>query len=86
MMTVPHTVVIIAVDAETDARIQRILKNDFANATCLTVAHRLNTILDSDYIIVMENGRAAEFDTPKKLLQKGGLFKELVDTWEEEHT
>jgi ATP-binding cassette, subfamily C (CFTR/MRP), member 1 len=75
-----------AVDAETDARIQRVLRFDFDKATVLTVAHRLNTIMDSDYILVMDDGRAAEFDAPSKLLAKqDGLFKKLVDTWEEQH-
>ena len=74
-----------AVDAEADARIQRILRTDFARATTLTVAHRLNTIMDSTHILVMDDGRAAEFDTPANLLAKGGLFKDLVDKWEEEH-
>jgi ATP-binding cassette subfamily C (CFTR/MRP) protein 1 len=74
-----------AIDAEADARIQRVLRNDFANATTLTVAHRLNTIMDSTHILVMADGKAVEFDTPSNLLAKGGLFKDLVDRWEEEH-
>ena len=75
-----------AVDAETDSRMQSIFRTDFANATCLTVAHRLNTIMDSDYLLVMDDGRAAEFDTPHNLLQtQDGIFKKLVDTWEKEH-
>ena len=67
-----------AADIETDAAIQRVLRTEFASATCLTVAHRLNTIMDSDYILVMDDGRAAEFDRPNALLQRGGLFRDLV--------
>lgn len=74
-----------AIDAEADARIQRVLRTDFANATTLTVAHRLNTIMDSTHILVMADGQCAEFDTPSNLLSRGGLFKDLVDKWEEEH-
>ena len=74
-----------SIDAEADARIQKVLRTDFANATTLTVAHRLNTIMDSTHILVMSDGKAAEFDTPSKLLAKGGLFKKLVDKWEEEN-
>ena len=74
-----------AIDAEADARIQRVLRTDFANATTLTVAHRLNTIMDSSHILVMADGKAVEFDTPSNLLSRGGLFKDLVDKWEEEH-
>ena len=67
-----------AVDADTDARIQKVMRSEFADATCITVAHRINTIMDSDFILVMDNGQAAEFDTPKKLLAKGGMFRGLV--------
>jgi ABC-type multidrug transport system fused ATPase/permease subunit len=42
-----------AVDVETDASIQKAIKEEFANATCLTVAHRLNTIMDSDKVIIL---------------------------------
>jgi ABC-type multidrug transport system fused ATPase/permease subunit len=73
-----------SIDAEADNRIQRVLRTDFANATTLTVAHRLNTIMDSTHILVMSDGKAEEFDTPSSLLQKGGLFKDLVDRWEEQ--
>ena len=68
-----------AVDADTDARIQKVMRSDFANATCLTVAHRINTIMDSNYILVMSDGQAAEFDTPQRLMDRGGLFRDLVD-------
>eukprot|EP00804_Cyclotella_cryptica_P002769 CCRYP_021220-RE/>CCRYP_021220-RE protein AED:0.04 eAED:0.04 QI:4107/1/1/1/1/0.71/7/473/383 len=73
-----------SVDADTDARIQRVFREEFKDATCITVAHRLNTIMDSDFVLVMDDGRAAEFDKPSALLSKGGLFKGLVDAWDEE--
>jgi len=76
-----------SVDADTDARIQRVFRTEFKNATCITVAHRLNTIMDSDLVLVMDNGKAAEFDKPSSLLSKeGGIFKSLVDAWEEENS
>ncbi len=74
-----------SVDADTDARIQRVMRTEFKDSTCITVAHRINTILDSDYILVMDDGQAAEFDKPDVLLKKGGLFKDLVDAWDKEH-
>ena len=40
-----------AVDVETDAAIQQTIREEFADATCLTVAHRLNTIMDSDKVL-----------------------------------
>ena len=67
-----------AVDAETDAAIQKVMREEFSAATVLTVAHRINTIMDSSYILVMSDGRASEFDTPKKLLEEGGLFRDLA--------
>jgi ATP-binding cassette subfamily C (CFTR/MRP) protein 1 len=72
-----------AVDADTDARIQRVMRVDFQHATCITVAHRINSILDSDYILVMDDGRAAEFDTPANLLSRGGMFRDLVNASKE---
>ena len=68
-----------AVDVDTDAKIQAVMKNEFAEATCITVAHRINTILDSDYILVMDDGKALEFDKPDQLLQKQSSFRELVE-------
>jgi len=75
-----------SVDADTDARIQRVMRTQFKLSTCITVAHRINTIMDSDYILVMDNGRAVEFDRPASLLKKGGIFKDLVTAYEEEQT
>lgn len=74
-----------SVDADTDARIQNVIRTEFKDSTCITIAHRINTILDSDYILVMDDGRAAEFDRPDTLLKKGGLFRDLVDAWEKDH-
>ncbi|KAL7546200.1 hypothetical protein ACHAWF_009539 [Thalassiosira exigua] len=74
-----------SIDAGADARIQQVFRDDFAHAMTLTVAHRLNTIMDSTHILVMSDGKVVEFDSPNNLLAKGGLFKDLVDKWEEEH-
>lgn len=74
-----------SVDADTDARIQRVLREEFKDATCITVAHRLNTIMDSDFVLVMDDGKVAEFDKPSVLLSREGMFKSLVDAWEEEN-
>jgi len=68
------------VDADTEARIKSVLRQEFANATCITVAHRSQTILDSDYVLVMEDGRAVEFDKPNVLLEnKRGKFRAFVE-------
>jgi len=67
-----------AVDAQTDAAIQKTIRTEFKDATCLTVAHRINTIMDSDYVLVMSDGKAAEFDSPSSLMKQAGLFRDLV--------
>ena len=68
-----------AVDVETDTMLQATLRsNTFSDRTIITIAHRINTILDSDRILVLDHGKVAEFDTPSALVQKRGLFYELV--------
>ncbi|KAF2275206.1 multidrug resistance-associated protein 1 [Westerdykella ornata] len=68
-----------AVDVETDAMLQATLRSSmFRNRTIITIAHRINTILDSDRIIVLDRGTVAEFDTPAELVRQRGLFYELV--------
>lgn len=68
-----------AVDVETDAMLQATLRSSmFRNRTIITIAHRINTILDSDRIIVLDHGKVAEFDTPAALVRSKGLFYELV--------
>ncbi|KAF8935585.1 hypothetical protein BGZ47_009878 [Haplosporangium gracile] len=68
-----------AIDVETDNAIQRALRREFQNCTVLTIAHRINTIMDSDKILVLEQGRVAEFDSPVNLLEKkDGLFYGLA--------
>eukprot|EP00760_Papus_ankaliazontas_P023012 PhM_4_TR19114/c0_g1_i1/m.81065 len=57
-----------SVDTEADALIQRTIHECFTECTVLTIAHRLQTIIDGDRVVVLDNGRLAEFDTPKKLL------------------
>jgi ATP-binding cassette subfamily C (CFTR/MRP) protein 1 len=52
--------------------------NIFSDRTIITIAHRINTILDSDRIIVLDHGMVAEFDTPSELVRRRGLFYELV--------
>nr|CAD7260956.1 unnamed protein product [Timema shepardi] len=68
------------VDIKTDNLIQNTIRHKFMNCTVLTVAHRLNTIMDSDRVIVMSNGRVEEVDHPHILLRnKEGTFFKMVD-------
>ena len=57
-----------SVNYETDREIQHTIREVFAGATVLTIAHRIDTIMDYDKILVMKDGLAAEFDTPQALL------------------
>lgn len=64
-----------AIDIETDELIQNTIRTQFSDCTILTIAHRLNTIMDSDRVIVLDAGRIAEYDTPKALLEnKASIF------------
>lgn len=71
-----------AVDMVTDALIQRSIREEFANTTLLVVAHRLSTVADFDRILVMRDGVAVEFGSPKELLGKEegeeSVFKGMV--------
>ena len=68
-----------SVDFETDKMIQTTIREAFKGCTVLTIAHRVNTIMDSDKILVMNDGVAAEFDAPEVLLQnKESIFSEIV--------
>ncbi|KAG5878878.1 hypothetical protein JTB14_005769 [Gonioctena quinquepunctata] len=67
------------VDPQTDALIQKTIRRKFANCTVLTVAHRLNTIMDSDKVLVMDGGTMVEYAHPHLLLQdKNGVFHKMV--------
>ncbi|KAK2628213.1 hypothetical protein QTJ16_002859 [Diplocarpon rosae] len=68
-----------AVDKKTDTLIQRSIREEFSNTTLLVVAHRLSTVMDFDKILVMKDGAAAEFDTPRELLNiENGVFRGMV--------
>ncbi|CAM9538697.1 unnamed protein product [Bubo scandiacus] len=68
-----------AVDFETDLQIQSTLRTQFKGSTVLTIAHRINTIMDCDRILVLENGQIAEFDTVEHLIAQKGLFYRLME-------
>ncbi|KAF8892115.1 multidrug resistance-associated ABC transporter [Infundibulicybe gibba] len=70
-----------AVDLDTDRAIQEIIRGPaFADMTILTIAHRLNTIMESDRVLVMDAGRIAELDSPDQLLANpNSIFYSLVN-------
>lgn len=70
-----------SVDFETDALIQKTIRQEFAHRGCtvLTIAHRLDTIMDANRILVMDSGRVGEFASPRILLRRPtSLFSQLV--------
>ncbi|KAJ2522373.1 hypothetical protein H4217_000798 [Coemansia sp. RSA 1939] len=69
-----------AIDNSTDAIIQESIRKEFKDCTVLTIAHRLNTITNSDMILVLDNGKITGYDTPQNLLDKrDSLFFKLVE-------
>ncbi|KAJ1993244.1 Multidrug resistance-associated protein 1 [Coemansia umbellata] len=66
------------VDNATDQGMQKLIRSEFKDCTILTIAHRLETIMDSNRVIVMDKGRVAEVGPPKELINNNGLFAELV--------
>jgi ABC-type multidrug transport system fused ATPase/permease subunit len=68
-----------AVDMATDALIQRSIREEFTDSTLIVIAHRLSTIGDFDKILVMDDGRGAEFGSPRDLMEiEGGIFRGMV--------
>jgi len=74
-----------SIDNTTDAAIQQMIRENFASATILTIAHRLNTIMDSDRVLVLDDGRVAEFDSPSTLLSRDGIFASMVKKSSDAH-
>jgi ABC-type multidrug transport system fused ATPase/permease subunit len=68
-----------SIDHATEKKLQRMINRDFRDATVLTIAHRLGTVLDSDRIMVLSDGRVVEFDSPRSLVKdRRGVFYELA--------
>ncbi|CAL4958524.1 unnamed protein product [Urochloa decumbens] len=68
-----------SVDTATDNLIQKTLRQQFSDATVITIAHRITSVLDSDMVLLLDNGVAVERDTPGRLLEdKSSLFSKLV--------
>lgn len=63
---------------ETDAIIQETIRREFAQCTIVTIAHRLNTIIDYNKILVLAEGKVKECDTPQNLLRnKESVFSKM---------
>ncbi|KAI8074767.1 phosphatidyl serine synthase-domain-containing protein [Gongronella butleri] len=67
-----------SVDFDTDKKIQDTIRSEFSHATLLCIAHRLRTIVDYDRVLVLDQGKVMEFDTPYNLMTKhDGIFKQM---------
>lgn len=68
-----------SVDSATDGVIQKIISHEFKDRTVVTIAHRIHTVIDSDFVLVLSDGRVAEFDSPRKLLEReDSFFSKLI--------
>ncbi|NWI49193.1 MRP1 protein, partial [Calyptomena viridis] len=67
-----------AVDLETDQLIQSTIKSQFEECTVLTIAHRLNTIMDYTRVLVLERGEVVECGSPEQLLREKGIFYSMA--------
>ncbi|KAM0052069.1 putative ABC-type xenobiotic transporter [Helianthus debilis subsp. tardiflorus] len=69
-----------AVDVRTDDLIQKTIRKEFKSCTMLIIAHRLNTIIDCNRILVLESGQIVEYDTPERLISREGPFLKMVQS------
>ncbi len=69
-----------AVDTQTDAAIRKAFREEIPDTTKLIIAQRASSVADADKIIVLDNGKIAEFGTPDELYANGGIYREIYDT------
>ncbi|KAJ5543476.1 Cyclic peptide transporter [Penicillium sp. DV-2018c] len=67
-------------DAETEKRIEEIIKDHFQHHTVLCIMHKLHSVMSFDKVAVMDKGRLVEFGSPHDLRARGGFFKQLLDS------
>ncbi|KAI8010531.1 ABC transporter C family member 14 [Camellia lanceoleosa] len=70
-----------SVDSQTDAVIQKIIREDFVSCTIISIAHRIPTVMDCDKVMVMDAGWAREYEAPSQLLERPSLFGALVQEY-----
>jgi ATP-binding cassette subfamily B protein len=68
-----------AVDLETDRQIRRALKQTVSDATVIIISHRINTLMDADNILVIENGGLADLGSHEELIGREGMYKKIFD-------
>lgn len=70
-----------SVDSQTDAVIQKIIREEFSACTIISIAHRIPTVMDCDRVLVIDAGLAKEFDSPANLIERPSLFGALVQEY-----
>ena len=71
------------VDLTTEGNVQELVKSGFGDSTMFIIAHRLQTVRETDRILVLKNGKMEEFDSPDVLLKKKtGYFRRMWDLME----
>ncbi|KAJ2801114.1 hypothetical protein H4S07_005014 [Coemansia furcata] len=68
------------IDSATDEVMQAVIREEFKDKTVLTIAHRINTVMNCDRILVLDQGKVQEFDSPSELLSRDGPFSRLVES------
>ena len=68
-----------SLDVENETKVQGALSRLLAGKTVLVISHRMRTVAGADHIVVLENGRVAEQGTPAELMEKGGLYRRMVE-------
>jgi ABC-type multidrug transport system fused ATPase/permease subunit len=63
-----------SIDFQSDEMLQKVIKKQLSQSTIITIAHRIDTILSSDRIMLLDKGRIVEIDSPQKLLEKPSVF------------
>ena len=71
-----------SLDRETEACVDDLVRTEFNGWTAIVVAHRLKTIVDFDKVLVLQDGRVIEYDSPSNLLARDSKFKMLWDLQE----
>lgn len=69
-----------AVDTDTEQRIMSYLNVALENKTAIIITHRVHNLLSFDKILVLDNGRVAEYGTPEELVKANGYYSELLET------
>lgn len=64
-------------DSKTDQVMQKLIREEFDGYTIIAVAHRLESLMDFDKIVVLDKGKLVDFDSPNRLLERPGVFRDL---------